>query len=131
MPAPVRAVQDLDCLDRVKFTYELPSPIPPRFLDLFADARVVIHKFSALAPLARDLFTITLPGRFRADGIVGGTAIIVSFDGDPVRWPLSLIDDFARRLHTGGFPSIDYVRGAPIDCGACPARFTKNCRGNR
>lgn len=126
----VVAVQDLDCIDRAKFRYTLPMAVPPAFLDQFGDAQVVIRAFSRITPRARDLFSITKPGCFRCDGIVDGNEMTVSFDGDPLDWPMVLMEDFARRLRAAGLAAIEYVRGKDIDCGACSARIGKRCRGS-
>ena len=111
----VVAVQDLDCIDRAKFTYTLPVPVPPTFLDQFADAQIVVHAFSRFSPRAHDLFSIVKPGCYRCDGIVDGTALTVAFEGDPLDWPTALMDDFADRLRAAGLASVDYVRGRAID----------------
>ncbi len=126
---PVVATQDLDCLDRAKFRFALRAPLGLGVLDAFADCELRISAFSRFSPVAKDLFTIVCPGRFRCDGIVGSDALVVAFEGDAVAWPRATMREVADRLTEAGFGAVEYRRGTELGCAECSARFLKGCRG--
>ena len=125
----VVALQDRDCIDRLKFRYQLLAPLPGIFFEQFPDARVVIRQFSTMVPLGRDLFTIDKPAIFRAAGVVGDTKLVVTFHGSPRHWPRSLVDDFGRQLIAAGYSTIAYRGSEPPRCADCALRAAKDCQG--
>jgi hypothetical protein len=125
----IRAIQDLDCIDRAKFRYLLPAPPPTWFLDRFEDATVTIRRFSQFSPRARDLFSIRKAGAFLAEGVIGGQEIIVSFYADPEPMPAGLLDEFAKALK--GMGEIVYVQDIQPHCKSCLQGVLKQCRHRR
>ena len=132
-PSLVRVVatQDLDCVDRAKFRYALPTPVDAALLGRFGDCDIRVHAFSRFSPRARDLVTIVRGDTFRCDGIVGAAALVVAFAGDAIDWPVAAMQDFADRLAQAGCGAVEYRRGADPGCATCTARFVKRCRGSK
>lgn len=127
----VVATQDLDCVDRAKFRYALPTPVDAALLARFGDCDIRVHAFSRLSPHARDLVTIVRRDTFRCDGIIGAAALVVAFAGDAIDWPVATMQDFADRLAQAGCGAVEYRRGADPGCATCTARFVKRCRGSK
>lgn len=127
--APVQAVQDLDCLDRVKFRYALPHPLTDAFLDAFPAAQARKMPFSRLVPNGRDLYVVEREGVFHAEGIHGGDTLIVAFEGNPLDWPLEAISAFNRCLERLAYGPFHMTTGESADCANCATRFAKKCRG--
>ena len=123
------AWQDRDCFDKLKLQYRLTSPLSPAILEQFVDATIKLHRFSSFVPRGRDLFKITKPSVFWADGIVGDRKLTVAFNGSPRDWPKDIVDDFGRRLIALGYSAITYQRTEPSGCAACAVRFLKKCHG--
>jgi hypothetical protein len=126
--ARVVAIQDLDCVDRAKFRYRLPHPLPADFHNSFADADVTLRAFSRISPRARDLYTITKAGAFRCDAIAGAREFIVTFVGDAVHWPTPIMADFAARVSAAGCGTVHYVREEGAHCAGCAMR-PSGCAG--
>ena len=125
------ATQDIDCLDRAKFRYRLPAAAPGDLLERSPDTIVSLHRFSRFTPLARDLRTIVKPGAFHCASVVGERELVVTFTGDPVRWPMPLMTDFAARLAAAGYGPVRYIRGSLAHCGGCPMRLGNCARSAR
>jgi hypothetical protein len=122
----IRAIQELDCIDRAKFRYLLPIPASDTFLDRFEDAVVTMRRFSQFSPLSRDLFVIRKAGAFLAEGVFGGREIIVLFYADPDPLPADLMEAFAKTLQ--GIGDVVYVQAAQTECRSCSQGALKQCR---
>ncbi len=125
------AVQDVDCLDRVKFRIALENPLTDDFLAQFETDEITMRPFSKMIKGARDLVTVRRANEYQLEAAIGDNSLICSFCGDPDLWPQPALDKMALRLSLAGLGTVIYTRPAPPDCASCAMGRTKQCARSR
>jgi hypothetical protein len=124
----VEAVQDVDCLDRVKFRFDLGRPLPASFAEAFPGAEITLRRFSQVIKGGHDMIVVREAGAFRAEGLIGQPRLIAAFEGDPDHWPRPVMAIFEAGLSSLGFGPVHYRRGGSPNCAECTAGVLKGCR---
>lgn len=127
----IEAVQDMDCLDRAKFRYYLPFGFPMAARDAFPAHEVRYYDFSAFMPNGKDLLTVIRPQRFRLDGVISASHLIVAFDAPADDWPREAMAEIELILQAMGYLSVQYRRGENRKCMSCRTGQLIDCHGHR
>lgn len=112
MAEGTRAIHTLDCATKLRIHYLLPAPLPDAFRTSFPGAKVTVDAFSRLVAGAKDHFSVSRPGLFRASGVVGEARLVVTYGKPTGENPVEAVAEVESALVALGLGPVVPVRGS-------------------